>query len=341
MDTKIYKINDVVDSEFIRFPLALLANQKYRGMSLEAKVVYSLLLNRLTLSQRNGWLNDKKEVYLIYTREETAATLGITYKKAIAAFKELLSHNLIIEQRRGRGFPNIIFVVKTDLSETNAEEFGEQFNPSPGMDAAQNQDVSNGKIKTCQNGSSRSADTAGQDIPVQHIKTCQNSSLRTAGTEAQDMPKQQTSNIKYKNIDFSQIENSQSVCPMPVIGQVLTDRQVECDTQYLEDIYSKCEFEIWKDEYIERIFKSAIERMYYSEHLKIGDAVIPREKVLSYLKHIDSEVIVATYDALRNNRERVKNVTAYIISVLFNNICEKDSGILVNLPPEYQSYGGG
>ena len=89
-----YTISDVIDQEFIRFPLTLLANPKYKAISLEAKMIYALLLNRLSLSQKNGWINEEKEVYLIYTREEAADMLGISYKKTIAAFKELLAVNL-------------------------------------------------------------------------------------------------------------------------------------------------------------------------------------------------------------------------------------------------------
>lgn len=52
MIERTYRVSDVVNEEFLRFPLTLLANPKYREMSLEAKFIYSLLLNRLTLSQK-------------------------------------------------------------------------------------------------------------------------------------------------------------------------------------------------------------------------------------------------------------------------------------------------
>ena len=81
MIERTYRISDIVKDDFLRFPLTLLANPKYKAMSLEAKFVYSLLLNRLTLSQKNGWINQDKEVFLIYTREEAAKTLNISYKK--------------------------------------------------------------------------------------------------------------------------------------------------------------------------------------------------------------------------------------------------------------------
>lgn len=95
-----YRINDVVKSEFLRLPLTLLANPKYKQMSLEAKFIYSLLLNRMTLSQRNDWINEDNEVYLIYTREEAANTLNISYKKSIAAFRELITNGLLYGNAR-------------------------------------------------------------------------------------------------------------------------------------------------------------------------------------------------------------------------------------------------
>ena len=79
-----YRVSDVVDSEFLRLPLSLLANPKYKQMSLEAKFIYALLLNRMTLSQRNNWINKDNEVYLIYTREEAANTLNISYHSIYA-----------------------------------------------------------------------------------------------------------------------------------------------------------------------------------------------------------------------------------------------------------------
>ena len=81
MIERTYRISDVVDDSFLRFPMTLLANPQYKEMSLESKFIYSLLLNRLTLSQRNGWINEEGEVYLIYTREEAAEMLNISYKR--------------------------------------------------------------------------------------------------------------------------------------------------------------------------------------------------------------------------------------------------------------------
>ena len=101
MIDRTYRISDVVNEEFLRFPLILLSNPRYKEMSLEAKFVYALLLNRLTLSQKNGWINEDNEVYLIYTREEAASLLNISYKKAISAFRELIEKNYYINSGKG------------------------------------------------------------------------------------------------------------------------------------------------------------------------------------------------------------------------------------------------
>lgn len=82
-----YRIRDVVKEDFLRFPFALLANPKYTAMSLEAKFVYALLPNRLSWTQKNGWVNEDGEVYLIYTREEVSNTLNTATKKRLRRLK--------------------------------------------------------------------------------------------------------------------------------------------------------------------------------------------------------------------------------------------------------------
>ena len=93
----VYKITDILQCEFLKIPKAMFANEKYRRLSSDAKLTFALLYDRLSLSKLNGWINQKDEVYLIYTREEIVKDLGITYKKAISAFRELAAAELIAE----------------------------------------------------------------------------------------------------------------------------------------------------------------------------------------------------------------------------------------------------
>ena len=173
MMERTYRICDVVNEEFLRFPLTLLANPQYKEMSLEAKFVYALLLNRLTLSQKNGWINDDGEVYLVYTREEASATLNISYKKAIAAFRELIENRLLVEQRQGRGYPNLLYVLKAELADRDAAEFLDSLDKPAEENAVEPYPMQN-----CQNSTSRTAETAVQDLLKPQFQTCRNGTLK-------------------------------------------------------------------------------------------------------------------------------------------------------------------
>ena len=58
-----YRLSDVVNERFLRLPLSLFANPNYKRLSAESKLVYSLLLDRMSLSQKNNWINEDGEVY--------------------------------------------------------------------------------------------------------------------------------------------------------------------------------------------------------------------------------------------------------------------------------------
>ena len=89
-------------------PKELFLNEEYKAISLEAKMLYSIIRDRAYLSQRNGWIKDN-HLYLIITREEVQELLGISYKTVIKAFKELKGCGLIEEKRQGTHKPNLIF----------------------------------------------------------------------------------------------------------------------------------------------------------------------------------------------------------------------------------------
>ena len=346
-----YRVSDVVGSEFLRLPLSLLANPKYKQMSLEAKFIYSLLLNRLTLSQRNGWINENNEVYLIYTRQEASDVLNITYKKSIAAFKELIQNGLLHEQRQGLGAPNLLYVLKAELTDEDATEFEAAFD---GETPPEELEVP-GNPQICQNGTSRHAKTAHQELPKQHIKSCQNGTSRdaysdtsgTTETEHQDLPNPHTSKIDSSNTDFSKIdlsqidlrkiESSQSISPpFPqngTVSAVLTDGQAD-EEHILRYLLSKCELQIFAPN-VAQMLQQAIERLFYSESLKIGDARLPKARIRSYLWLLDSEVMLSVVESVKKWEGRIVNPMAYLMSTIINTICEKESGYLISMPSEY------
>lgn len=300
-----YTVSDVIDQEFIRFPVTLLANPKYKAISLEAKMIYALLLNRLSLSQKNGWINEEKEVYLIYTREEAANMLGISYKKTIAAFKELLAVELLYEVRQGRGFPNLLYVLKAELTNQEAEAFGQE----------EKERENSGDSQMCQNASLGYAGMADQEMSEVPFKTCQKDASGSVGTEVQDMTQRQASKNNISQIDWSVIENS------PSVDQEDFDGRTDADS--IREILSHCELDIFPPK-AQQMFTLAVERLYYSEKLKVGDAVLPQEKLRSYLHLLDAEVLTGVYDRLTKAPPKVKNRASYLMVMLMNELLEKN-----------------
>lgn len=95
---------------FYRLPKALFVDTRFRGISAEAKILYGLLLDRMGLSTKNGWLDDAGRVYIIFTTEEIMASLYCADNKATKLMKELEGCGLIERKRRGLGKPNLIYV---------------------------------------------------------------------------------------------------------------------------------------------------------------------------------------------------------------------------------------
>ncbi len=89
-----------------------------------SQLTYALLLDRVTLSQANGWQDDQGHIFVIYPLEKIAKSLrkGLTSIKA--ALAELEEHGLIRRQRAGPGQPNRIYLLLPDSRETGHPEVG-------------------------------------------------------------------------------------------------------------------------------------------------------------------------------------------------------------------------
>ena len=96
---------------FYRIPKVLFTEERFRSVSAEAKVLYGLLLYRMSLSCKNGWLDKEGRVYIIFTIEEVMTALSCADQKAGKLLHELESKCRLIERKRqGLGKPNLIYV---------------------------------------------------------------------------------------------------------------------------------------------------------------------------------------------------------------------------------------
>ena len=110
---------------FIRIPKAMLTEKTFSSLSLQAKMLYGILLDRMGLSMKNGWFDAENKVYIIYQIAEIQEDLGFSKKKAIEYLNELESFGLVEKKRRGLGLPSILYVksflVQKDCSRADFE----------------------------------------------------------------------------------------------------------------------------------------------------------------------------------------------------------------------------
>lgn len=110
---------------FYRIPKILFTDPQFRSLSAESKILYGILLDRMSLSVKNGWLDEQGRVYIIFRLEEIMTALGCADKKATRLMTELETNAGLIERkRRGLGKPNIIYV-KNFISSAEVTHFPE------------------------------------------------------------------------------------------------------------------------------------------------------------------------------------------------------------------------
>lgn len=92
---------------FVKIPKVLFSDKKHFGkLSIGAKMMYGLLLDRMSLSRRNNWLDNQNRVYIVFPIEDIVEQLGICGETAVKLLKELDDENgigLIKKKRRGQG----------------------------------------------------------------------------------------------------------------------------------------------------------------------------------------------------------------------------------------------
>lgn len=269
---KLYKINETLQHSYYQMPQELFCNEKYKKLSIEAKVIYAFLLNRMNLSRINKWTNGNGEIYLIYTRKEIQNKLNLSDKPVTRAFKELREINLIKEERQGFGKPNLIYIGKIEHEEI-------QINDIDTDDYTENV-LADNQIKE---------DYYIEENPIQE-------------TEYLRSNKKYNKKHKNNNIDVS---------------------QSKMETKNLEDIKQKCELYLFKESQ-RNIIENTLDFMFYSNNLKIGQAVLPREIVRSRMQLLNASIIFYAFDKLNYLKQdsQIHNSTNFMISCLYNAITE-------------------
>lgn len=98
---------------FYRIPRLLIVGKRFSSLSIDAKLLYGLMLDRMNLSARNGWYDDAGRVYIYYTLEEIQESMSCGHGKAVRLLAELDTGKgigLIERTKQGQGRPARIYV---------------------------------------------------------------------------------------------------------------------------------------------------------------------------------------------------------------------------------------
>lgn len=100
---------EIYQYKFYMIPKELFVNERYTSLSPAAILLYGILLDRLTLSIKNNWIDKNGNVYLIFTRKEIQKLLHISDKTCTKVFKELVDAKLLYEKSQGRTKPKLLY----------------------------------------------------------------------------------------------------------------------------------------------------------------------------------------------------------------------------------------
>ena len=107
-----YKLNECLENTFYQIPKELFVNHYYKNLKPYSILLYGLLLDRLSISMKNKWIDEDGNIFLIFTRKEVEEKLNLSDKTVTKAFRQLADAKLIYEKRQGCKKTNIIYVGK-------------------------------------------------------------------------------------------------------------------------------------------------------------------------------------------------------------------------------------
>ena len=296
-----YYGSDAENFNFFRLPKKLIRDKQFRTISSDAKILYGLLLDRMTLSQKNRWLDEEGRIYIIYTIEEIAEELYCSKRKAIQLMNELNGIGLIKRKRQGMGRPNLIYVMNFNSADekeaavSNTDDERKSMERNHGGSAAfqEVQERAHQEVQEC-------AHQEVQKRAYQEVKSSapqndtdindtdyiyNNLSIYLSGTEEGWMDRKQIANILKRKIGYHYLINDfpEDADQIREIVELLTD--VCCQTK---------------------------------QSVVVNGNRIHIRDVRQRMMRLNMEHIRYVLHCLKQNTGGVKNIRGYLLTCLYN-----------------------
>lgn len=274
---------------FYRVPKILFKDQKFKKLSSDAKLLYGLMLDRMSLSIKNGWLDEQGRVYIYYTVESIMEDLGCAREKCSKVVAELDSRKgigLIEKKRQGLGKPDKIYV-KNFLS---SEDFRKE-------DEDEYEDVT-------------------QEIRKSNL---QRSEKRISGNSIDkftESGKTNGNNTEDNNTESSNKSNHIRSSREEGMDKINTCKRLIKENISYEDLLKVYPEE---EEMLNGIYDLILEIMLCEKkRIIIGRAEKPIEFVKEQFMKLRYKHIVYVMSCMRENTSSIDNIKQYMLATLFN-----------------------
>ncbi|MEE3393859.1 MAG: replication initiator protein A [Lachnospiraceae bacterium] len=284
---------------FYRIPKVLFTSEYFATLSTDAKVLYGLMLDRMSLSTKNQWMDEENRVFIYFSIEDICEMLHCGRNKAIAAMKELDQDQgvgLIEKLRLGQGKETRIYVKNF----SGAIE-GEQ---------------SSLKNKLQENTVS--------EVPISNFLKFKNQTSRSLKSKLLEVPKSNPSNTEdiNNNINISYPINHDS-------------EAIEAETGLMDvmDIISAEKQKLWERLGItmlikqypldQEVIREMAELIFETEHstaqkLYIAGEEHPAALVKEKFQTLTSDHLEYVLSCMKTNKTKIWNIRKYILTALYN-----------------------
>ena len=263
---------------FYRIPKVLFTEERFKAISAEAKVLYGLLLDRMSLSAKNGWQDKENRVYIIFTIEDIMEAMGCADQKAGKLLYELESKCGLIERKRqGLGKPNLIYV--KNFVTPSESRFLNRENHDSGAVKITDQEPLKSRSKNTENNNTERSDT--DSFPFTSFREDHGRESKRSDVNQRD---------RYREIISENISYGILLQDYPLDRDILTEiLELMVDTVCTT--------------------RSTV---------RISGDDKPAEVVKSQFLKLDSEHIRFVMDGLKDNTTRIRNRRQYLLATLYN-----------------------
>lgn len=309
-----YYKNQSEQFHFYKIPKVLFTDARFKGLSAEAKILYGLMLDRMSLSMKNGWMDNQNRIYIYFTLEDAVELLGCGHGKAVRLFSELDSVKgigLIERKKQGQGKPAKIYV--KNFLEDEAADGGSDENKTSQNRNSEKGDFQGKDEQFSQNGNSQQGVTSdfqksallkkeSQDIPFSGSLDFSKSNGNNT-----DLSKTERNDTESFYDSMDGMERAREKQEM----EQLIRRNIEYDVLFLRN--PSCDREI--DEIVSLMTEVATSRRSMI-HLDKQD--IPQPMVKERLLSLQCEHIEYVLERMQSNTAKIHNIRSYLLTALYH-----------------------